>query len=127
MKPIKSTAEILFFKMLDWNVDKKWVDWAYDMLYAGFETENLVTLAGETEPYNQFELKRLTDKVFKELGLNWDDRELVYKNYACYLVGEAINGRMESINVLYILKDIYLGEDFEPPYTDFYDLYYAYD
>jgi hypothetical protein len=127
MKPIPSTAEILLFRILGRNVDKKWIDWAYAMLCAGFETESLVMLAGETGPYNQFELKRLTDKVFHELNLTWDDREQIYRNYACYLVGEASEGRMQPVSVLDILQDIYIRTDFDPPYTDFYNLYFAYD
>ena len=70
MKPVPSTSEILVFRMLDRNIDKRWIDWAYEMICAGFETENLIELAGEIEPYNQFELQRLTDKIFKELGLS---------------------------------------------------------
>ncbi|HEY4327481.1 MAG TPA: hypothetical protein VGN20_26085 [Mucilaginibacter sp.] len=127
MKPIASTAEILVFKMLGYNVNTKWIDWAYGMLVAGFENEDLVILAGELEPYNQFELQILADKVFFDLNLNWDDRELICKNYVCYLVSEAVDGRMLPINVLDILKDIYLSADYDPPYDDFYELYYAYD
>lgn len=127
MQPVPSTAEILVFKMLGNNVNKKWIDWAYDMLCAGFERENLVMLAGELEPYNQFELQSLADKVLKELDLTWDNREQVYKNYACYLVGKAIEGSIQPVNVLNILSNIYIGADFDPPYSDFYDLYFAYD
>ncbi len=64
MKPIDSTYEILAFKHLNRNVDKKWIDWAVDMMIAGIETESLIELAGISEPYNQFELKQLTDNVF---------------------------------------------------------------
>jgi len=127
MKPIASTAEILAFKMLGRNINKKWIDWAYDMLSAGFETENLLILAGELEPYNQFELQNLTDKVFNELNLTWENRELVYKNYACYLVGEALDGKSKVANVLSILKDIYIELDYETSLEDFAMLYYAND
>jgi len=127
MKPIPSTAEILVFKMIGGNVNKKWIDWAYEMLLAGFETENLIQLAGESEPYNQFELQRLTDKIFEELNLKWDDEEQVYKNYACYLISQALDGKTEFVNVLDILKDIYIVKNYEPPYEDFYSLFYAYD
>lgn len=127
MQPVPSTAEMLAFKMLGRNADKRWADWAYDMLMAGYDTENLVILAGELEPFNQFEIEKLTDKIFAELGLTWDNRELVYKNYACYLVGQALSGKKAFINVLDILNGIYLEREFEPPYKDFYSLYYAID
>ncbi len=127
MKPIPSTAEILVFKMIGENVNKQWINWAYEMLLAGFETENLIQLAGELEPYNQFELQRLTDKIFKELNLKWDNEEQIYKNYACYLIGQALDGKIQNVNVLNILKDVYIGAKYEPPYRDFYALYYAQD
>ncbi|SHM89934.1 hypothetical protein [Mucilaginibacter sp. OK098] len=127
MKPIPSTAEILLFKMLERPVCKKWIDWAYDMLVAGFETENLVMLAGETEPYNQFEVQSLADKVLNELNLTWDDREQVYKNYVCYLVSAVLDGKLKAVNVLCIIKDVYLDNDLEPYHQDFSLLYWAYN
>lgn len=127
MKPIPSTAEILVFKMIGDNVNKKWTDWAYEMLLAGFETENLIQLAGELEPYNQFELQRLTDNIFEELNLKWDNEEQVYENYACYLIGQALDCKIQNVNVLNTLKDIYIGANYELPYHDFYALYYAQD
>ena len=127
MKPIPSTAEILAFKMLGRSINKKWIDWAYDMLEAGFETENLVMLAGEIEPFNQFELQSLADKVLKELNLTWDDRQQVYKNYVCYLVSEALDEKLKAVNVLSALKDICIANDYEPYLYDFYSLYFAYE
>ncbi|GAB3921050.1 hypothetical protein [Mucilaginibacter myungsuensis] len=125
MKPIPSTAEILAFRMLERPVDKRWTDWAYEMLCAGFETENMVMLAGETEPYNQFELRLLADKVFAEFGLTWDDRELVYRNYIRYLISQVIEGDRAPLSALLILKDIYDGEDMDGSLTDFALLYWA--
>jgi hypothetical protein len=127
MKPIPSTAEILAFKMLGSSIDKKWIDWAYDMLEAGFETENLVMLAGEIEPFNQFELQRLAEKVLTELHLTWDDSELVYKNYICYLVSATLQGKLKAVYVLDIVKNIYLKKDCEPLLEDFAMLYWAHD
>ena len=127
MKPIPSTAEILAFKTLGRVIDKAWVDWAYEMLEAGFETENLVILAGELAPYDQFELQSLTDKIFSELDLSWDNRELVLKNYVCYLVEKALIGKVKFIDVLALVKDMYMELDNELSLIDFYRLYYAYD
>ena len=59
MKPVKSTTEILALKALNRDIDKFWVNWAVDMLLAGFDTENLIILAGESEPFNQFQLELL--------------------------------------------------------------------
>jgi hypothetical protein len=127
MKPVSSTAEILLHKMLGHNVDERWVGWAYDMLCAGFDTGNLVQLAGETAPYNQFELKTLSDKIFTELNLDWNDHDQVYANYINNIVAQALNGEMKPLSVLEFVKDLYLQNDYEPLLQDFYLLYYAYD
>ena len=70
MIPVASTAEILAYKALNRDIGRSWVDWAIEMLFAGFETEHLIILAGETEPYNQFKLQELTNKVLSELQLD---------------------------------------------------------
>lgn len=113
--------------MLGRPVTKQWVDWAYDMLCAGFETENLLMFAGETEPYNQWELQRLTDKIFSEHGLRWDNEEIVYRNYICYLINEALDGRKTFISVLVAVKHIYDDRDREKSLQDFAMLYWAKD
>jgi hypothetical protein len=127
MQYISSTAEILAFKMLGKSVDKRWVNWAYDMLCAGFETEHLIMLAGEVEPYNQFELQSLTNRIFNELHLTWDNTKQTYINYVCYLIGEALANKLRFESVLNIIKDIYYELDYESSLQDFYMLYYAYD
>jgi len=127
MKYIPSTAEILAFKMLGDSVDKKWANWAYDMLSAGFETESLVMLAGEVAPYNQFELQSLTNKVFEELNLAWSDTEEVYTNYIRYLISEALADKLKFENVLNTIKDVYHQLDYKSSLQDFYMLYCAYD
>jgi hypothetical protein len=125
MKPIDSTAEILAFKMLGHSINKKWVTWAYDMISAGFETESLLILAGEQEPFNQFEMQRLTNKVLDELNLAYDNRELVLKNYVRFLIDEALSGKVKTLNVLSVLKNICIELDFDLAVYDFYLLYHA--
>ena len=41
------TAEILFYKQQNSNINIQWINWAIEMLQAGYETENLIILAGE--------------------------------------------------------------------------------
>lgn len=125
MTPVKLTYEILANKVLNRSVDKIWVEWAYQMLLAGFDNENLIILAGETAPYNEFELRELTNKIFDELHLDYSDKEKIIKNYASYLIDKVIAGEMESIQVLNILKDICIELDLESYLYHFYSLYYA--
>lgn len=125
MKSIESTAEILAFKALNRNINERWINWAVDMLMAGIETENLVILAGENKPYNQFELQSLTDRILNELDISIDDKDQIIKNYACYLIDKALKGEIQPFNVLDILKDICIELDYESYLYDFYSLYFA--
>ncbi len=125
MKPVKSTAEILALKALNRNIGQTWVDWAVEMLVAGFETEHLVILAGESKPFNQFYMQELAERVLEELHLDYSDKDRAIKNYASYLIDEALDGRMDKIEVLRILDDIYIELD-RPKYLyDFSSLYNA--
>ena len=127
MNYIESTAEILAFKVLNRDVDKTWVNWAVNMLMANFETEGLIILAGELEPFNQFEMQRLTDRIFDELNIKLEDKDQIIKNYACYLINKSLMTEMQPFNTLEILKDICIELDYESYLYDFYSLYYAKD
>lgn len=125
MIPIKSTAEILAYKALNRNVDEKWIQWAVDMLVAGFETDNLIILAGEYAPFNQFELIELTDKVFNELQLDYSDRDKTIDKYVYFLIDESLNERILPFKVVSILYKICLELECIDYLYDFYLLYCA--
>lgn len=127
MKPVASTAEILAFKALNRNADKRWVDWAVDMLMEGFDTEYLVILAGMSSPFDQFEMQRITDKALRENDLHYSDKNKVITQYVHYLLEKGIKGDIPSFTILTILKEIYLELDYEGSLQQFYLLYYAKD
>lgn len=129
LQPVKRTAEILAFKVLNRNITEAWVDWALEMLLAGYDTEHLVILAGEREPFNSFQMQVLTDKVLAELHLNYSDKHQVIKNYVCYLIGKSLDGELENFRVLSILKGLCIEIGYQDPLYDylydFYSLYFA--
>lgn len=127
MREVKSTVEILAFKALNRDIDRTWVEWAVEMLMAGFDTENLAILAGEYEPYNQFQLQALTTRAFDELQLDYSNKDQTIKNYSCYLIDKSLNGELNSFKVLAILKDICIELDYASYLYDFYLLYFAKD
>lgn len=127
MKPVKSTTEILAFKILNRNIGRAWVEWAVDMLMIGFDTEHLAILAGESEPFNQFQMQDLTDKILAELQLDYSDKDHIIKNYACYLINNSLEGKISNFEALDILKDICIELDYEKYLYDFYLLYFAKD
>lgn len=125
MKPVESTYEIIAWKHLNQSVDEKWSSWAVDMMTVGFETEHLVELAGIEKPYNQFELKDLTNKVFEELNLDYTDQEKVVIDYVTYLAKQVLNDNRDLLKTLREIKDLCIALDYDSKIYDFYSLYFA--
>ncbi len=125
MKPIESTCEILAWKHFNLAVDEKWIQWAVEMLIEGFETEHLIELAGILKPYNQHELRHLTDKVFEELNLDYSNQNDVLTNYITFLGKQILKGERDLLKSLSILKDIHIGNDYLEEIQDFWCLYWA--
>jgi hypothetical protein len=76
----------LFEKALNCDIDSYWIDWAIEMMEAGFESKHPNILAGMTQPFNQFELHDLTDKVLFELNLDYSNKYATIRNYVFYLI-----------------------------------------
>ncbi|HRD39741.1 MAG TPA: hypothetical protein PLC65_14025, partial [Bacteroidia bacterium] len=127
MTSVPSTYEILALKALNHDIDKTWTDWAIEMLRQGHDTESLTILAGESSPYNQFELQQLTNKVLTELKLDYSDKDLVIKSYVSYLLDRVLKNELDSLPVLEILKDICIELNMEKYLYQFYLLYFAKD
>jgi hypothetical protein len=107
------------------DIDESWVDWAQEMMEAGFESMNLYILAGITKPYNQFELQELTDNVLKDLHSDYSDRDRTIRNYAYYIIKSAIGNADNYMSALRELNEIYMRFDMENEYLDFMLLYYT--
>ena len=122
-----STAEILALKVLNRDIDERWVNWAVDMLKEGYETEHLIILAGESKPFNQFEMQELAENVLYELQLDYSDKEQTIKNYACFLIDKFFNGEIDNLKVLTILKDICIELAYGMYLFDFYLFCFAKD
>jgi hypothetical protein len=125
MEPIKSTYEIRLLKHLNRSVDEKWIRWAVDMMIAGFESEYIIELAGISIPYNQFELKSLTDKVFHDLSIDLNNREQIIKDYVCFVGQDVIDNKRDLYKTLREIKDVCVERDYLDLIHDFYLLYFA--
>ena len=126
-KPVFSTYEILKTRALNEDVDRRWIDWAQEMMEAGFESDDLYILAGITPPYNQFELLELTNSVLQDLGLVFIDSKKVIKNYTYSIIKTALVKPGAHFSVLEELNRIYYALDRDRNYQDFSMLYYAKD
>jgi hypothetical protein len=127
MQEVISTYRILMKKVINEDIAESWVEWALEMMEAGYESDNLYILAGITKPYNQFELQVLTDKVIADLNLETSDKSLAIRNYIYYILSTTINEPSKYLSTLREVKDICIDLDMEKEYMDFYLLYFAKD
>lgn len=125
MKMVELTYKILLLKLLNRSVDEEWSSWAVEMMLVGFETEHLIELAGISRPFNQFELRDLTDKVFDELNLDCANKSKIIIEYVSYLVSRVLKGNEEYYEVISHLKDLCIELDYDMKLYDFYSLYFA--
>jgi hypothetical protein len=80
IKPVLSTYKILKEKAFNADIDESWSEWAIEMMCAGYEVDSLYQLAGISKPFNQFELQELTNKVLKDLQLDYsNERKVVFE------------------------------------------------
>jgi hypothetical protein len=122
---VLSTYKILKAKAFNENIDETWIDWALEMMEAGYQSDNLYMLAGETKPFNQFELHELTRKVLEDLGFSYADKDAVLRNYIYYLISTSVDRPETYLKTLRELKNICQDLDLDTAYMDFYLLYYA--
>lgn len=127
MHRVQSTYKIIWLKAFDHNVDESWVDWAIEMVEAGFESKNLYMLAGSYPPFNQFEMKELTTAVMRDLSIEYSDKYTAIRNYSYFLIKNAVNNPEIFFSTLYKLRGFYYELDHDDLYGDFYFLYYAKD
>lgn len=66
---VPTTAEILALRKLNRTPDRRWAEWAIELLIAGHDSPTLRVLAGEAGPFQPFEVWAMTDRVIEELNL----------------------------------------------------------
>ena len=126
-EPVLSTYKILKEKVFNSDIDESWVDWAIEMMEAGYEADSLYQLAGTLKPYNQFELQVLTTQVLKDLRLDYSDKSKALKNYVYFLITLNLDKSENYYKVLREFRDIYYELDMGSEYQDLALLYWAKD
>ncbi len=126
-EPVLSTYKILKEKAFNSDINESWIDWAIEMMEAGYESVDLYELAGTRRPYNQFELQDLTTKVFKDFNLDYSDKTQTLKNYVHILLTSNIDKPEKYDKVLREFRDIYYELDMDILYQDLALLYWAKD
>ncbi len=126
-EPVLSTYKILKEKAFQSDINESWIDWAIEMMEAGYESINLYELAGTTRPYNQFELQDLTTKIFKDLNLDYSDKTKALKNYVYFLITSNLDKPENYYRTLREFRDIYYELNMDSEYQDLALLYWAKD
>lgn len=124
---VPSTYHILKEKALNRPINESWVSWACEMIEAGFESMNLYELAGIIRPYDQLELIRLTDEIFKEFNIDNSNPEQAIRNYIYYIIKNNIINTNEHLNTLHNIQDLY-SSPYHPRELNFsHELYHTID
>ena len=104
------TYKIAGFKVIpNYNTDEV-IDWAYEMIDAGFDAPHLYMLTSLSKPTNYFEAVEYLKPVFKELNLILKEDDEAVISYAKYYVqklslGKDLYKNLESLYALYMALD----------------------
>ena len=102
------------------------IDWAQEMLALGYDTPNLLMLAGMNQPGNYFEAIAYMKNAMTELGIPILNGNVACQSYASYFIKRIAN----SVNVMQNLSSLYdfsLTSGFEDDIFDFRLLLYAWE
>lgn len=125
MHKVKSTYKVLINKVLPYESVEAWIDWALEMMEAGFETEHLILLAGLSEDVNRFQLDEIIKNTLKELSLDAIPEEEIVYGYVYYVIDQALSSKMSTKAVLGTLRDLCRDRDYDKKLFNFYSLSYA--
>lgn len=96
-------------KAFNEDIDGTWIDWAIEMIREGYESDDLYILVGINKPYHQFELQRLTDKVFADLDLDYEDKPQMIRNYIYYIISSTKNEPSKYLSTLKEMTSAVIG------------------
>jgi len=125
MHKVKSTYKVLADKVLQQDNAEDWIDWALEMMEAGFESEHLLILAGLSSKLNRFEFDEIVNKTLKELSLDKVKNEEIVNGYIYYLTIEALDGKLPTAVVLDKLRSLCRHRNYDEELFPFYLLAYA--
>ncbi len=125
MHKVKSTYNVLASKVRQRDSAEEWIDWALEMMEAGFESEHLVILAGLSPHLNRFEFDDIVNKALKELSLDTMTNDEMIYGYVYYLIDQVLTYKTSTKVALGIIRDLCRDRDYDKELFDFYLLAYA--
>ncbi|MBS1595018.1 MAG: hypothetical protein JST90_11920 [Bacteroidetes bacterium] len=125
MKYPASTVRISYYRAKDIGANQEWIDWAFEMIDAGFETESLLYLASFSESESSWHVREIGNKALLELGIVAVEIETAMIGYATSLVQMAVESKINPLTALTKLCKIYDDNRQVGSLKDFFLLYYA--
>ncbi len=123
---VPPSEEVLALRKLGRPVNERFVEWAISMLMGGQDTPGLRVLAGESSPFNQFEMGALVDRVFAELGLTQPSTiNAAAGSLATVRAKQVLAGDVSRQVALKELAELHVELDNLMVLHDFYLLHYA--
>lgn len=119
------TYEVQAGHLLGLEPIQNWVNWAVEIIVAGYDSQSLCILAALEPPFDAKEINRLVDKVFIELKIVPLKRENCIPYYIAPIVRQKLEGNLTRKEALEKLKDLCLATNYQKPLMDFYLLYFA--
>lgn len=122
---VPSTPDVVAWTTFGDEINHIWIDWANDMLNAGFVNETMKVFANKIPTSNnQDELKALMNTLIYEFNLKVP-RKYVLKNYICYIVMRENNNLISTLEAIESLSYLYKLSKDTPIFKKFYLLYKA--
>lgn len=115
-----TTSEIVALHALGRRTDQLAVDWAVDLLVRGYDTPALRQLAGESEPFDWYEIEKLLKRILGDLNVIIPEDQVTAR---VLLVSERIrqtlDGNLSPNEVMDEIMDLYYALDEPKELFDF--------
>jgi hypothetical protein len=124
-KPLSPlTSKVVAYSIMP-NYDmNECVDWAFQMVELGYDSENLIILAGLSKPTDYFEAGKYVASALKELNLAPLTGDSAIVSYASYYVAKIAAGELVKQNIA-MLSSICIELGYPMSIFDFYLLHFA--
>lgn len=123
------TAVIAFYWVVTDNdrhkVSPLWIDWANQLLQAGYSNEQIIELSSTTTLEEQVKLIGLTNVILDKLHIDLNDASTILKYYGIYIVQQCLADDTDTFDTLERLEGLFMHTKFYRFY-DFHILYLAY-
>lgn len=123
-KHITSFEALVSKRVIGMDSGEDWVDLALDLMTEGKDSDVIIELSSSSPPYDLYELRHLIEKLILKSGLNVPTREQAELTYACYIMNQAIQGKLTVEKVINSVYEAFYGANSKIP-GKFYSYYHA--